>query len=176
MNYLVFDTETTDLIKNMLMPLDRQPHIIEFFGLTLNNELEEKDSFHSLFNNGKKLGMDTVRITGITDEILKDAPKFKDKAVDLKHYIESHDYAIAHNATFDRDVVDVEMKRIGMEIEWPKLICTVEATEYIKGHRLRLADLHEVLFGEKFEGAHRAENDVRALARCAKELIKTGII
>lgn len=176
MKYLVFDTETTDLIKNTLMPLDRQPFIIEFFGLTMDNEMNETDKFSSLFNHGKKLGADTVRITGITDDVIKEAPKFKDKAVDLKHYIESHDYAIAHNATFDRDMVDVEMARVGLKVEWPQLICTVEATEYIKGHRLKLADLYELLFGERFEGAHRAENDVRALARCAKELIKTGII
>jgi DNA polymerase III epsilon subunit-like protein len=108
--------------------------------------------------------------------MLADAPKFSEKAEELKALIESHDEVIAHNATFDMTMVDNEMKRCGLTVNWPTVICTVEATEFMKGHRLKLANLHELLFGEVFLGAHRAENDVRALARCLLQLRAMGVV
>lgn len=180
MKSLVFDTETTGLIKNSLQNLKRQPHIIEFFGLTIDNQVlkgqAELPSFHLLFRQERKLTEEIVRITGITDAILEGASTFAEKAEELKTFIESHDEVIAHNATFDTSMIDIEMSRCNLKVKWPKLICTVEATEWFKGHRLKLIDLHEFLFGERFEGAHRAENDVRALARCVEQLKTMGHI
>jgi len=175
MKTLVFDTETTGLIKNKLQPLERQPQIIEFFGLSMVDG-EEESSINQLFNPGIKLEEIITKITGIKDEDLESAPKFKDHAVQIKEFIESHDEIVAHNLSFDRSIVDFEMARCKLKIQWPKLICTVEATHYMLGHRLNLSKLHELLFGEPFEGAHRAEVDVRALARCFNELRKMEIV
>jgi DNA polymerase III epsilon subunit-like protein len=105
--------------------------------------------------------------------MLKDAPWFKDKASDLKKFIEGHDRVVAHNLSFDMDRVNNEMERAGLVVEWPKdRICTVEQTEWLKGFRLSLGALYEFLFKENFPNAHRAENDVRAMSRCYIELIK----
>jgi DNA polymerase-3 subunit alpha len=41
---------------------------------------------------------------------------------------------------------------------------------------MKLADLHEFLFGEGFEDAHRAKSDVMATVRCFIELCKRGDI
>jgi DNA polymerase III epsilon subunit-like protein len=92
----------------------------------------------------------------------------------LKKFIEGHDEVVAHNLSYDKSMVDCEMKRAGLTVDWPELICTVEATEHIKGHRLNLTSLHELLMGEAFSGAHRAEADVRALANCFRALRETG--
>lgn len=170
MKTLILDTETTDLIKNKMMPLERQPKIIEFYGLSLGENGEELDSIHFLFHPGTKLGDDTKRITGITDEMLSGAGKFSDSAEEIKAFIESHSAVVAHNLSYDRSMVDFEMKRAGLKVSWPELICTVESTVHMKGHRLNLAALYELLFSESFSGAHRAENDVRALARCFTKL------
>jgi DNA polymerase III epsilon subunit-like protein len=176
MNTLVFDTETTDLIKNKLLPLDRQPHIIEFFGLSLDPEGNELGTYHFLFKPPVKLNDDVKRITGIDDTMLVDAPVFAAHAQDIKAIIEKHDEVVAHNLSYDMGVVDFEMKRCGLSVEWPIPTCTVEGTEHLKGFRLNLSALHELLFGEKFEGAHRAENDVRALANCFRQLRSIGEI
>ena len=171
----LFDTETTGLSKNSVMRIEKQPHIIELFGLTLDHELNEVGIWQSLFSQNKPLEPIIVKITGITDALLSDAPKFFHKAEELKEHIESHDRVVGHNLTFDMDRVDQEMARCNLVVRWPKeRICTVEQTEHIKGFRLNLAMLHEHLFGVGFPNAHRAENDVRATTKCYIELVKRG--
>lgn len=177
MKHLLFDTETTGLIKNTAIRIENQPHIIELFGLSLGDELEEVGHWGSLFNHHKKLPDEIVKITGITDEMIKDAPWFYNKAAEVKAFIETHDIVVAHNLTYDMQMVDNEMARCNLTVNWPAdRICTVEQTEHIKGHRLSLTALHEHLFGEGFPSAHRAENDVRPMARCYIELRKRGML
>lgn len=179
---ILFDTETTALIENSARQLRDQPHVIELFALTLDMDSgEELGTFHSFFAHSKDLPKDTVRITGITNEMIKDAPPFADKAKEIKTLIEKHECCVAHNLDYDMSVLNYEFQRLPqtqvLPIIWPpRKICTVESTEHLKGYRLSLTALHELLFGEAFESAHRAEGDVRALARCFKELIKRGEI
>lgn len=190
MKVAIFDTETTDLIRSRARPLKDQPHIIEFFGLHLESfpisamgEKEPETSWaetatmHSLFNPGIMITPEIERITGLNDEKVKDAPSFKDKAAGLARFIEEADAVVAHNLAFDRAIMDIEFARANIQIKWPRrLICTVEATEHLVGRRLKLIELHTFLFGEGFEGAHRAEADVRPLTRCFIELFKRGTV
>lgn len=176
MRTLVLDTETTDLIKNKLQSLDRQPRIIEFFALSLDSAGNEIEAFNYLINPGIKIEPKTTEITGITQDMLNDQKPFSSIAQHILELIEVHDEIVAHNMSYDKSVIDFEMKRQGKKIKWPDLICTVESTEYIKGHRLNLGSLHELLFSEPFTGAHRAENDVRALTRCFVKLREMGIV
>jgi len=175
MDVLVLDTETSGLIKNSLLPIDKQPQCIEFYGMSV--DLEGKDlerNWHSLFNPGKKISAEVTSITRITDAMVKDAPSFHAKAVEIKQLIESHSAVVAHNLSYDRAIIDFEMRRCGLKVNWPTLICTVESSEHYKGFRLNLNALHQYLFDEEFTGAHRAEQDVRALARCYAEMVKRG--
>lgn len=175
MKHFLFDTETTGLIKNTAIRLENQPHVIELFGLSLGDDLGEVGVWESLFAHHKPLPEDIKRITGINDEMIKDAPWFYSKAADLKAHIEGHDVVVGHNLTYDMQMVDYEMDRCNLKVNWPAdRICTVEQTEHLKGHRLSLTMLHEFLFGEAFQNAHRAENDVRAMTRCYIELRKRG--
>jgi DNA polymerase III epsilon subunit-like protein len=83
----------------------------------------------------------------------------------------------AHNFSFDRDVLDVEASRIKRRIRWPRrTICTVEQTSHLKGIRLDLSSLHEMLTGEKFVDAHRADADTMALARCLIAMRKKDML
>jgi len=176
MRTLVLDTETTALIKNKLQPLDRQPRIIEFFALSLDSAGDELDKFSYLFNPGIKIDEKITEITGIKQDMLNDQKPFSSIAQHILELIEVHDEIVAHNMSYDKAVIDFEMKRLGKKVRWPELICTVESTEYMKGHRMNLRSLHEFLFGEPFENAHRAENDVRATAKCFLELRKMGVV
>ena len=169
MKTLLWDTETNGLIRNSLTPLARQPRIIELFCLILEDEVEVS-TYHSLFSIGEKLSEEITSITGLKDADLASAPKWMEEAPKIKSMFESVDEVVAHNLKFDASMVDNEMKRVGSSIVWPDKICTVEATEWIKGFRLSLSALHEYLFETAFTGAHRAEVDVRALARCFIEL------
>lgn len=191
MRALGFDTETTDLIRSRFRPLKDQPHITEFFGMVMDGVpvtsagetiptvvWNETETFQSLFNPGVFLTPQIVKITGLTDDILRDEPKFDVHAERIKELIESCDIVFAHNLGFDRAMIDIEMERCGLKVNWPsRMICTVECTEHFVGRRLKLMELHKFLFdGEEFEGAHRAENDVRPMARCFKQLWSMGTI
>jgi DNA polymerase III epsilon subunit-like protein len=79
---------------------------------------------------------------------------------------------IAHNLSYDRDMLNIEFQRLGHFIAWPPGLCTVEQSVHYKGYRLNLTGLHEYLFGQPFAGAHRARPDVEALTRCCVEMFK----
>lgn len=176
MKTIILDTETTGLINNSLVPLHHQPQIIEIFCLSLDDEGNELGSYGCLINPGKPLPAEIKKIVSITDDMLSDAPSFEAVAPEIKAFIEGHDIVVAHNLSYDMKMVTYEMMRARMAVKWPQLVCTVEQTIHIKGHRLSLTALYEYLFGEPFSGAHRAETDVRATARCYLELKKRGVV
>jgi DNA polymerase-3 subunit alpha len=175
---ILFDTETDGLITNSLMDVKKRPRIMEFFGLKLKYEagqFEEVEVLNLLMNTGRPVPDDVVTITGIKTADIANKPDFSFFHADLIKFLESADRVVAHNLTYDMSVVEFECERWAKrKPQWPEKVCTVEATEHLKGYRLKLVDLHTELFGEPFTGAHRAETDVRAMTRCYIELIKRG--
>lgn len=193
MKYFIFDTETTGLLGNRALPLEKQPQVIEFYGMVIDesddgNNWELVDELDTFFANttGKRLDVpftakspkSIATITGITDEMLKDEGAKRPTRDDIQRIqdmLDKSDAIVAHNLSFDIGMMDVEAKRLGKMFDYPKRrICTVLETMQLRGHRLNLSALHELLFGEKFAGAHRAKVDVGALGRCVRELIKRG--
>jgi DNA polymerase-3 subunit alpha len=178
MKVLIFDTETTALVKNSLVPVAKQPKIIEFYGCLVDDssgELLEELDF--ICNPAQKLEEITTRITGLTDADVEKQPMFKSFEGQVRSLIGKCDGILAHNLSFDWSVLSSEFERCGTleQVRWPmRRICTVQETEWMKGHRLSLSALHEHLFGEPFAGAHRAKVDVQALTRCYLELVKRG--
>ncbi len=173
----LLDTETTDLISNHSMKLDKQPEIIEVYFRTVDlSSGELLSEYETLIKPSKPINEKTTEITGITNEMLKDAPPFGAVADAIARNF-SINPIIAHNASFDREMLEFEFERIhGVKPSWmlTRWICTVEATVHLKGFRLGLQHLHEHLFGEKFVDAHRARPDVIALERICIELFKRG--
>jgi DNA polymerase III epsilon subunit-like protein len=172
----IFDCETTGLVKNSLVPLEQQPRIIEFFGHLVDDVtgdiLKEIEFF---CDPGIPLDPIITRITGITPAQLIGQKKFAHYAPEVAWLIAQSDAAVAHNLSFDMAVLNADCERCGEQPIWPdRLICTVEQSEWIKGHRLKLNDLHIELIGGPFTGAHRARTDVEALTRCYLELRRRG--
>lgn len=168
MRTLIFDTETTDLVQNSLRKISEQPRIVEFYGLVLEDGAEVEE-LEFLCNPGISIPITSQKITGITDEMVSKLPKFSYYAGDVKKIIESCDEVVAHNFLYDHFIVQTEFDRIHSEVIWPeRRICTVEASEWYRGYRLNLSALYEILVGKTFSDAHRARNDVKALAECFK--------
>lgn len=177
MKTLVFDTETTALISNSLVAEKAQPRIIEFYGALYDAEAQLIREVDFLCDPGIPISPEITKITGIRPEDVAGQQKFAHHAADVRELIEEADVAVAHNMSYDHAVVNFEMARLQSAVQWPAdLVCTVEQTEHLRGHRLRLTDLHQELFGEPFTGAHRARVDVQALARCYFELVRRGEI
>lgn len=177
MKAFIFDTETTGLIDNRTLPIDKQPEIIEFFGHIIDLDTGDTvDEIDALIKPKGFVSAEITKITGITPAMVADAPPFIKFAPDVRRLVEASDVVIAHNLSFDTEMTDIEFERLGGKVTWPRKICTVEATIHIKGFRMNLSGMHDHLFGETFGGAHRARVDVMALTRCVMKLYKEGII
>ena len=177
MRHLIFDTETTGLSKNTIRSDEKQPRVIEFAAILWDDATGDEQEHDWLFNPGIPIEKTAMRVSHITDDMVKDAPAFAEKAPAIRALLMLADVVVAHNLFFDIHMVSTEFRRAGtVDVKGPKGVCTVEATEHIQGHRLKLAQLHRILFNEDFAGAHRAMTDVRALLRCYSKLRETGVI
>lgn len=186
MKIALFDTETTDLMSNTVVALKHRPHIIEFYGMVLEKEGGEwrkTRELEFLCKPPVEINEEVQSITGISPEDVADKLPFRVHAQDVAEFFEGAEMVVAHNLSYDVAVVETEFERWALAsgekktIVWPQVpLCTVEATEHLKGHRLNLSALHEHLFGEPFAGAHRAREDVEAMGRCFVELWDRGEI
>jgi DNA polymerase III alpha subunit (gram-positive type) len=174
---LAFDTETTGLIESRLKRTEFQPYVIQFCAWMV--DLEKDELIYKFETYVKPPGAEFLESEGvkksskITWDMVKDCGDFATNAGMICNMIAEAPAVAAHNLVFDRDVIDLEMGRIGREVRWPdRQICTVETTAHMNGYRLSLADLHKTMTGEDFKDAHDARADVAALVRCLVEMYK----
>lgn len=108
---IAFDTETTGLNPN---DGDR---IIEIGAVEMINHITTGRTFRRLINPGRPVSEATIRITGITDDDLKDKPPFEDPDI-IDAFVEFLGDAtiVAHNASFDRGFLNMELQRCGRPI------------------------------------------------------------
>lgn len=183
MKAIIFDTETTGLIESRKKPLSCQPEIIEFYGAYV--DLETGDIINELellikpkHVKANKLDPIIEKITGLN--YLKDLSTKETYAFyseEIQNFFNQSDCAIAHNMSYDKDMIEIENERLQNDFKFPdRMICTIEQTMHLKGYRLNLNKLHEGLFDKGFTNAHRAKNDVNALIKCSVELRNKGII
>jgi ATP-dependent DNA helicase DinG len=172
---LILDTETTDLLSNHSIKIEKLPHVIEYFGCITNLATGERLSqLSSLIKPPIAIPAKITDITSITDEMVRHAPIFSFFAHEILAQLTQAPVVIAHNMSYDKEVLDIEFERMGRKITWPRQICTVEATLHMKGYRLKLGALYELLFGETFKDAHRAKADTEALERICLKLFQDG--
>ena len=114
---IAFDTETTGL------DWAGEDRIIELGAVELKNHVPTGKTFRVLINPGRPVSDDTIRITGITDEMLADKPGFEAPEI-VEKFLDFVGDAIlvAHNASFDRGFLNAELRRCGRveipEIRW----------------------------------------------------------
>ena len=176
---IVFDLETTGLPKAEGSDLDIQPRIIEFGAIKLDDNLEEVGRLEFFCNPGHPLDPQIIKITNITDDMLKDEKPFVANYKPLCEFFLGERSIVAHNLPFDRKILKFELERLDKltKFPWPyDHTCTVEVGESVWGRKRKLGDIHEDLFGEKIEGAHRSINDVEATVRIIQWYKKEGHI
>lgn len=167
MKTLVFDWETTGLTLHPDAPLDKQPRAIEFGGALLDASGAELETASILINPGTlPLPPEIVKITGITDADLTDAPAFATVLPQLRRLFEQADLCVAHNLPFDRAILRHELARANVaDFPWPRHeLCTVGLYRDHWGRNPRLIELYEAVMGRPLAQTHRALDDVRALA------------
>lgn len=176
---IVFDTETTGLVKNESLPLDKQPKIIEFGAIKVDSDLKEIDRIEFLVNPGEKLEPIITKITGIKDSDLKDESPFVEYYGALCNFFLGEDTMAAHNLPFDRSLLLFELQRIGKQYQfpWPSYhICTVERTTSITGKYMKLEALYQHYFKEDPKQTHRAIEDVELLLKVMRKMKEDGFL
>ena len=179
MDTILFDTETTGLLKPQISKISAQPYIIEIYACRIDDNFKLVGEYEAYIKPPIELSEEITRITGITETDLKDAKPFIHHIKPLQELFLGVEKMVAHNLPFDRSMLANELVREDMILNFPwpsKHICTVEKSLPLFGHRLSLAKLHQALFNKDFKDAHRAKNDVYALVRCYKEMINQGLI
>ena len=166
MNTLVFDWETTGLPLHDAAPLDKQPRGIEFGAVLLDADGNELEAASLLINPGHPLDPVITKITGLTDDDLRDAPRIAEVMPQIVRLFSSAQLAIAHNLAFDKSILKFELARLAItDFPWPPHeLCTVEAHIASWGRRPKLQELYLAVMGEQLAQTHRALDDARALA------------
>lgn len=121
MREIIFDTETTGLSHR---DGDR---IIEIGALEYINKFPTGKSFHHYINaDGRPVHPEAEEIHGISDEDLKNKPKFADIAGEFMEFF-SGAKLVAHNAKFDMGFVNAEVERLGLTpFPWSEVVDTLQ--------------------------------------------------
>jgi DNA polymerase-3 subunit epsilon len=121
------------------------------------------DEFVSLVNPEMKIPEFITRLTGISDKMVENSPKFYEIAKKVIEITEDCVF-VAHNVGFDYGIIRHEFKQLGYDFRRPHL-CTVRASRYILPGResYSLGKLTRGL-GIEINGRHRAGGDALATA------------
>ena len=179
---IMFDTETTGLIVPYISNPYRQPHIVELYAVVFDDkDYSVIDEIDTLINPSMNMPTDAYNIHHISDDMVKDSPKWEKVWERFQAMCSQCDSVIGHNVMFDIQMVDYEMRRLEKEFVWPvNKVCTVEATEFFNGYRLSLDALsYKAIPGYSAsysQTRHRAAYDTKMLLECYKALVKHGEI
>ena len=103
---IVLDTETTGFDPRT------GDRLIEVGCIEIEDLLPTGRTFHRLVNPERLIPEGAIKVHGITDDKVRDAPKFAEIAGDLMDFIGDAP-VIAHNAAFDRAFIDHECALCG---------------------------------------------------------------
>jgi len=136
--------------------------------------VEIVDQFISLVNPEIPIQPFVVKLTGINNAMLRQAPKFFEVA---KRIIEITEGCIivAHNAPFDYRILKLEFDRLGYKFQKPTL-CTVEMSKVLlpDAQAYSLGKLVRSL-GIPIADRHRASGDAMATLKLFKLLLDKDI-
>ncbi len=161
MEYAVVDIETTGASNK----------ITEVAVFVYDSEKREiVDEFVSLVNPETHIPSFITGLTGISNEMVMDAPRFYEIAKDL-HSITKDRVFVAHNVNFDYNVIRSEYKDLGAEFRRKKF-CTVRTSRKVfPGLRsYSLGKLCKSL-GITIEDRHRAAGDAKATVKLLQLLL-----
>jgi DNA polymerase-3 subunit epsilon len=161
--YAIVDIETTGGYA--------ENHRITEIAIYHHNGIEVTDHFHALINPGRNIPYYITGLTGITTDMVMDAPPFDQIAEDILRLLEGRVF-VAHNAHFDYSFLKKEFEQVGINWQTKKL-CTVRLSrKIIPGLRsYSLGSLAESL-GIKIINRHRAGGDAEATVKVFGNLLQ----
>lgn len=108
MRQIFLDTETTGLSP------ESGDRVIEIGCIEMVNRRLTGDNRHYYLNPERPSSEEALKVHGLTDEFLADKPKFAEIVDELMGWIAGAE-VIIHNAAFDTNFLDHELKRVGRD-------------------------------------------------------------
>lgn len=150
-----FDIETTGL--------DNRKDVIIEIGAVLLKDGEIKDRFDTFVNPGRRLPQKIVELTGIRDDMLKDAPGQKEALIEFLNFVGNRPLS-AHNAEFDTGFIAKECSEYGLDYHATVLDTLVLAQSLLSNLKnYKLDTIAQHLSLPQFHH-HRASDDAATVA------------
>jgi DNA polymerase-3 subunit epsilon len=136
-----------------------------------HNGIEVTDSFHTLIKPDMDIPYFITRLTGISNDMVANAPKFYEVAKEIVQFTAGRTF-VAHNVHFDYRFLREEYNRLGYNF-FRKTLCTVQwSRKLLPGHAsYSLGNLCSDLNIE-INGRHRADGDALATVKLFEILLK----
>ena len=164
--FVVFDLETTGLVNS---PTGGRMDAITEIGAVKIERGEIREKFTTLVDPERKLTEEIVRLTGITDEMLKGAPKIGQVIPDFCRFCDGC-MLVGHNVQFDYKFVRyyAEQEEFDFEFRTFDTMTIAQSMLFLSNYKLNtLADHYHFVFNH-----HRAWDDAFVTAKIFIELIK----
>ena len=163
-DFVVFDLETT----GAKAPPCRVTEIGAF--RVSNGRITEQ--FHTLVNPQIPIPAFITSLTGISDDMVREAPLFSEVVDDLLAFL-GDSVLVAHNAQFDMRFINHEISRVYGEYRLANpCLCTVQLSRKllpdIENHKLKTVAEH---YSISLVNHHRASDDAKATAEIFVNLL-----
>ena len=164
--YAIIDIETTG--GSALMEK------VTEIAIYLHDGKEITDEFVSLINPERNIPYFITNLTGITNEMVEDAPRFYEIAKKIIELTEGRIF-VAHNARFDYSFIRQEFKSLGFNYSRNILDTVALSRKLLPGHRsYSLGNICKDL-SITINGRHRASGDALATVRLFEILMAKDI-
>jgi len=161
--YIAFDVETPNRLNNRMSAI----------GITVIEDGAVVDQFFSLVNPETHFDYFNVALTGINEEIVRNAPTFPEVWEKIEPLMSSGLLA-AHNAVFDMNVLKKCLQGYGIEWKpYAHYICTVQMGRRLlpgMSHKLDVLCDH---YGIRL-AHHQADSDSSACAQILLRYLESG--
>ncbi len=169
--YVVFDFETTGLSAVY-------DTIIELAAVKMKDG-EIIDRFESFANPHHKLSATTIDLTGITDDLVENAPEVPEVLERFREWA-GDGILVAHNASFDMGFLNIGYKQMGQSKASNPVIDTLELGRFLypefKNHRLNtLCKKFDIELTQHHRAIYDAEATGYLLLRMLKDAAEKGI-
>lgn len=118
MRQIVLDTETTGL------EVSQGHRIIEIGAVEIQHRRKTGRTFHQYLQPDRAVDPGAYEVHGISDEFLRDKPRFQDVADDFLAFIQGAELII-HNAPFDVGFIDSELRLLERDLPAVDQLCSV---------------------------------------------------
>ena len=189
--YLFFDTETTGLPRDYEAPASdtlNWPRMVQLSWILTDSQGNVLSVHDCIVRpDGFEIPEQAASIHGIsTERAMREGAPLDSVLTVFLQTLDSAEYIVGHNISFDIHVVDSEFVRRGVDASLARMkaYCTMLAgTDYCKlpgnyGHYKwpKLQELHKKLFGTEFDDAHNSAADVDATCKCFWEMRRRKLI